>query len=464
MKARPLVVVNAVGLTPRMLPMAPRIRELAESGWLCSLEEVLPAVTCTAQASMLTGKMPSKHGIVANGWLFRETQEVRFWQQSNRLLNAEPFYVTARRRAARREVPFSCAKLFWWFNQGAQVEYSVTPKPYYGANGDKRFGIASDPEPLARRLEKNLGPFPFSTFWGPMAGIDCTRWIARAAADVLQNERPQLTLVYLPHLDYNPQRFGPSGCQLEREVKQLDDAMEPLLSSAKERGARVWIVSEYGHCDVQRVIHPNRLLRKAGLLSVRKGPFGENVDLFASRAFAVCDHQICHIYVRDPESREAACVALNDPAIAHLVTGEDIAAMGLDHPRSGEIIALAHPDAWFAYPYWLDDYDAPDFARTVDIHRKIGFDPCEMFFDPTMSMPKVHAACRLMQKKLGFRTLFDVVSLDASIVKGSHGLKASDPQDRPLLIGGKPSPAPAANLSITDVRDQILAAMGLEEE
>ena len=184
----------------------------------------------------MTGKAPERHGIVGNGWLFRETGEVRFWQQSNALIRAEPLYVTAQRLAAERGLRFRAAKLFWWFNQGAAVDFSVTPKPYYGADGNKAFGIAGTPDGLTDRLETRLGPFPFRTFWGPGAGLPCTDWIARCAADLLTTERPELTLVYLPHLDYDPQRFGPSGCDMPRLVGELDAACAPLLDAAAKAG------------------------------------------------------------------------------------------------------------------------------------------------------------------------------------------------------------------------------------
>src|SRR6266851_5746782 len=197
----PLLLINAVGLTSRLLPLAPRLQALAAAGWVRPMREVIPAVTCTAQATLLTGEPPERHGIVANGWLWRVTNEVRFWQQSNRLIQAEPLYETARRRADERGVSFKCAKLFWWFNQGAAVDFSVTPKPYYGADGNKVFGITGTPDGLSGRLEERLGKFPFHTFWGPGAGLPCTEWITRAAAEVLDRDRPDLTLVYLPHLD-----------------------------------------------------------------------------------------------------------------------------------------------------------------------------------------------------------------------------------------------------------------------
>jgi predicted AlkP superfamily pyrophosphatase or phosphodiesterase len=452
----PLLLLNAVGLTPRLLPFAPRLQALAASGWMRPLREILPAVTCTAQATLLTGQNPEQHGIVANGWLWRDSGEVRFWQQSNRLIQATPLYVTARRRAAEMDLPFRCAKLFWWFNQGAAVEVSVTPKPYYAADGNKAFGITGTPPGLSEHLERTLGPFPFPSFWGPMAGRPCTEWIARCAAEVLLRERPDLTLVYLPHLDYDPQRFGPHGCDMRRLTGELDEACTPLLDAARAAGARVWVVSEYGHVQVNRAVLPNRALREAGLLSARPGPFGENLDTFTSRAFAVCDHQLAHVYVADDADRaRVRDVLLGLKGVARVLDGDERAEIHLRHERSGELIALADADAWFAYPFWLDDRKAPDYARTVDIHRKPGFDPCELFFDPRLLWPKGRALRRLLQKKLGFRTLFDVVPLDTSLVRGSHGLAATRIEDRPLLIGEGPTPE-GTELPMTAVHDLVL--------
>jgi len=457
-ESAPLVLINAVGLTGKLLAMAPRLQALATQGWQRSIGEVIPAVTCTAQASILTGLPPDEHGVVGNGWFFRDTGEVRFWQQSNALIQAEPLYVTARRQLAERGQSFKVAKLFWWFNQGAAVDLSVTPKPYYASDGNKAFGIAGTPDGLTTRLEAELGMFPFHTFWGPRAGLACTPWIARCAASVLRDERPNLTLVYLPHLDYDPQRFGPSGSDLPRLVQELDDACAPLLDQARASGARVWVVSEYGHCDVTRAVEPNRILRKAGLLGVRPGPFGEIFDPFTSRAFAVCDHQVAHIYIKDPQDIPRVHDLLaGEPGVARLFSGHGRHEVGLDHPRSGEIVALSEPDAWFAYPFWLDDRLAPDYARTVDIHRKPGYDPCELFLDPAIKIPQIRLARRLLAKKLGFRTLFDLIPLDPSLVKGSHGLRAAQSEDRPILIGDGLDPA--SSLETTDVHRLLLEAL-----
>lgn len=455
----PLVLINAVGLTPRLLPHAPHFSALATAGWMRPLREILPAVTCSAQASMLTGVAPDKHGIVGNGWLYRDTMEVRFWQQANHLMQSEPFYVTAKNRAANRGRPFRCAKLFWWFNQGADVAFSVTPKPHYGIDGSKAFGIHGTPPELPASLEKQLGPFPFHTFWGPMAGLRCTQWIAAAAALTLLDHRPELNLVYLPHLDYDPQRFGPQGCDMPKLVRELDEACAPLLEAAVAVGAHVWVVSEYGHCQVTRPVYPNRALRNAGLLDVRRGPFGEQLDTFTSRALAVCDHQLAHVYVSDANDLPTVRELLGAlPGVARVLVGDERSEIGLNHPRSGELILLSAPDAWFAYPFWLNERVAPDYARTVAIHHKPGYDPCELFLDPKLRFPKGRIALRLLQKALGFRMKLDVIPLDAAIVRGSHGLAASDVQDRPLIIGT--GPAPGDNLSMTAVRDLVLAALG----
>jgi predicted AlkP superfamily pyrophosphatase or phosphodiesterase len=460
----PLVLINAAGLTHRWLPNAPRFGALAYSGWCHSLQEVLPAVTCTAQTSILTGQGAASHGIVGNGWFFRDTGEVRFWQQSNRLIEVEPFYETARRVAAARKRPFRSAKLFWWFNQGAAVDFSVTPKPFYGADGNKALAIQSTPAGLAARLESQLGSFPFSSFWGPLAGLPATEWIAACAAEILRDEKPDLTLVYLPHLDYDPQRYGPQGCDMAARVRELDAATEPLLDAARSIGARVWIVSEYGHVDVRSVVEPNRALRRAGLLAVRSGPFGENLDTFASGAFAVCDHQIAHVYVREPSDlprvRELIEVL---PGVARVLDGPEKVELELNHNRSGELIALSEPDSYFAYHFWLDDCNAPDYARTVDIHRKPGYDPCELILDPSIRLPRLRAGLRLLQKKMGFRTLFDLVPLDPHLVKGSHGLRALDPLDRPVLIGDGPDPGTRVR-SLADIRRLVLQGLDLMPE
>jgi predicted AlkP superfamily pyrophosphatase or phosphodiesterase len=462
MKLQPLILINAVGLTRRLLSFAPRLERVAQAGWIRSLEEVTPAVTCSAQVSILSGKLPQQHGIVGNGWLFRDTGEVRFWQQASTLIETETIAEAARRFAKKGGFSFRAAKLFWWFNQGSAAEISVTPKPHYGADGNKVFGITGTPDGLCDSLERSLGPFPFHTFWGPKAGLACSEWIAGCAATIVKEHRSELTLVYLPHLDYDPQRFGPSGCDMARLVRELDLACAIILDAAKAMGARVWIVSEYGHSDVVHPVLLNRALREAGLLRVRPGPFGEMLDTFGSLAFAVCDHQVAHVYVdRNDEQSTARARELIAalPGVARVYSGGERAEIGLDHPRAGELVVLSRKDSWFAYPYWLDDRRAPDFARTVDIHRKPGYDPCELFFDPARVWPAGRALWQFARKKLGFRALFDVVPLDPFLVRGSHGIPAIDHNDKPVLIGDGPAPTATGTIPMTAVRDLLWCAL-----
>jgi len=404
-----LCVINVVGLTPKLAAQAPRISALgAPRPW----ESPVPAVTCTSQATMLTGMSPAQHGIVGNGWLFRDTGEVRFWQQSNALIQGEPFYKGLR-----------TAKMFWWFNQGSDVEWYATPKPHYGSDGSKHFGII---DRTGCGLEAALGAFPFASFWGPKAGLPSSDWIARASALVLRRNQPDLTLVYLPHLDYDYQRAGPGG---PGPLAEVDACAGLVIDAAKEIGAKVVVVSEYGLGRVSRPVYLNQALRRAGWLAVRDGPYGESLETFESKAFAVVDHQLAHVYVRGLPLDEVRRALEKIEGVDRVVDPKELE---LDHPRSGELIALAKPDAWFAYPYWLDDARAPDFARTVDIHRKPGYDPCELFLT---SAPK--AAARLLQKKLGFRYRMDVIPLDASLVKGSHGLRPA-PEDGAVIVGENP--------------------------
>jgi len=458
---RPLVLLDIVGLTPRLLEHAPRLKALAARGCSKPLGGIVPAVTCAAQATALTGLAPSGHGIVGNGWFHRDTGEVRFWLQSNALIQGETLYAAARRRAKQIGAPFTCAKLFWWFNQGAPVDWSVTPKPWYGADGSKVFGIHGDPPELCAELEAALGGFPFHGFWGPLSGLPSTRWIARSAAHVLRTKQPTLTLVYLPHLDYDLQRFGPDTPRTARLVREVDEAAGVVLDAARENGAAVMAFSEYGLMPVRRAETPNRRLREAGLLAVRDGPFGEVLDTFRSRAFAVCDHQIAHVYVHDRDDRERVAALFEScDGVARVLDERAKVAMGLEHPRAGDLVLLAMPDAWFAYPYWLADRRAPDFARTVDIHRKPGYDPCELFFDPRLLAPRLRVARKVLGKKLGFRYLMDVVPLDPSLVKGSHGLLPIDANEGPVFVSSE-ADAGGGVASLADLKACALAQMGL---
>lgn len=417
---KPLVVVNVVGLTHAMLgPNTPHILALAKEGFARAMDTVLPAVTCSAQATLLTGLLPREHGIVGNGWYFRDLAEVLFWRQSNRLVRGERLYQAGR----HRDPAYTTAKLFWWYNMYAPVEWSLTPRPSYPADGRKLPDSYSQPEGLRDELQARLGVFPLFKFWGPGADISSSRWIADAAVEVLRHRRPTLTLVYLPHLDYNLQRWGPRDARITADIRLIDAEAGKLIAAGRELGAEVVVLSEYAIAEVDQPVHINRVLREAGYLQVRREPLGwETLDCGASRAFAVADHQVAHVYVQQPEDvQPVAALLRRTPGIESVLDRAAQATLGIDHQRSGELVAVAAPRAWFTYYFWLDDAVAPDYARTVDIHRKPGYDPVELFVDPALRWPKLRIASRLARKLLGFRYYMDVIGLDASIVRGSHG-------------------------------------------
>ncbi len=425
-----VAVLNVVGLNRALLEHAPRLRAFAESsggasgGGVTTLEPVLPAVTCSVQASMTTGLLPEEHGIVGNGWYDRETAEVRFWRRSDRLVRGEKVWEAAR----RRDASFTCANLFWWHNTYSACDVVVQARPIYKADGRKIPDCYSNLPGVRDRLQGELGRFPLFRFWGPMADITSTRWIARAAQLIDGWHAPTLSLVYLPHLDYCLQKLGPGHADIPRYVGEVDAVAGGLLDYYAERGVRPIVLSEYGveptpvpgggGDPADGAIYINRVLREAGLLAVREEDGREVLDPGASGAFAVADHQVAHVY-------HDAAVAL--PPMPHCERIE------LGHERAGDTVLLADHGHWFTYDYWPAEAPekAPDFARTVDIHRKPGYDPRELF----SSAGAGAIAWKLLRKKLGFRQLMDVVPLDTALVRGTHGRADLPPELQPVLIG-----------------------------
>ena len=327
----------------------------------------------------------------------------------------------------------------------------------YPADGRKIPAIYSYPADLSGRLESDIGPFPFFDFWGPRAGIASSQWIARAGRRVWEWHRPTLTLIYLPHLDYNLQRLGPGHPDVRQDIREIDAVCGQLLNYFRERDTRVIVLSEYGITPVTGAIHINRTLRDAGWIRVRPELGLEILDPGASPAFAVSDHQIAHVYIRDPVHRSQVRKLLEKvPGIERILDRDEQRQLGLDHPRSGDLVAVSHADRWFSYYYWLDDKVAPDFARTVDIHRKPGYDPAELFVDPGIRLPFLKVGLRLLQKSLGFRYLMDVIPLDANLVKGSHGRPTEDPNQGPVFLSTESGLVPDGEIPAAAVRDLIL--------
>lgn len=447
-------VINVVGLTSQLLARGmPRLLAWARAGRLASIRPALPAVTCTAQATYLTGEYPDKHGIVGNGWYVREESEIHFWRQSSKLVQAPRLWDTLR----AVDPGFTCANLFWWYNMYTTADYTATPRPQYPADGRKIPDIYTQPAGLRDMLQDRLGRFPLFDFWGPTASLRSSEWIADAARLVEMRYDPTLSLVYLPHLDYNLQRLGPDDHGLDRDLRGIDRVCADLVDFYERRGARVIVLSEYGIAPVNRPVHINRVLRTHGLLAVREESGRELLDAGASQAFAVADHQVAHVYVKDPERVTRVRHLLEDtPGIDSVLQSRGKVERRLAHPRAGDLVAIAAPGAWFTYYYWLDDVRAPDFARTVDIHRKPGYDPAELFIDPLLWAPRLKIGLALLKKRLGFRGLLEVIPLDATLVRGSHGRVPDSPAQAPLVITQQHAMLPGAVIDAPQIYWLIL--------
>jgi len=452
------LVLLVVGLTPKLLgPHTPNLARLARQGGMRPLGTVLPAVTCTVQSTLLTGLPPSGHGAVANGWYFRDLAEVWLWRQSNRLVAGDKIWDVAK----RRDPDFTCANMFWWYNMYTTADMGVTPRPIYRADGRKIPDCYSYPPEIREELTRRFGRFPLFRFWGPGADIGSSRWIADATLWVRATFDPTLTLCYLPHLDYGLQKYGPDpdDPRIAAELRAVDQLAGELIEKAERDGCRVIVVSEYGITPVRDAVHINRVLREAGLIAVREELGRELLDAGASRAFAVADHQLAHVYVQHGTPVAEVKRLLEGVDGIELVLDEEGKRVhGLDHPRSGELVAVSRPDRWFSYYWWLDDGRAPDFARLVEIHRKPGYDPMELFVDPQIRFPKLAIGRRLLMRTLGFRTLLDVIPLrPTSLVRGSHGRPTDRPEDGPLVISNTPDLLPEGEVEATAFKDLVLA-------
>lgn len=447
------VVINVVGLTKRLIgEHTPFIKSFLEKGKASYIMPVLPAVTCSVQSTYVTGKWPSEHGIVGNGWYFKDECEVKFWKQSNKLVQQPKLWDDLKEKYPN----FTCANHFWWYNMYSNVDFSITPRPNYLADGRKIPDIYSHPAKLRDDMQDALGTFPLFEFWGPKTTINSSKWIADAALLTDKEHNPDLTLIYLPHLDYNLQRYGLDFSIISKDLLEIDEVVKNLVTYYEELDTRIILLSEYGITNVNRPIHLNRVLRNEGYLAIREERGLELLDAGASDAFAVADHQIAHIYCKKTEDIEKVAALLKPiEGVEKVLFGEDLKEYNIEHERCGDIVVVAGKDSWFTYYFWLDDAKAPDYARMVDIHKKPGYDPVEMLTNPKDKLVMVKVVGKLLKKKLGFRTVMDIIPIDATLVKGSHGRLTEDEEDYPIFISNYIDVIENQTIDAVEVRDLI---------
>jgi predicted AlkP superfamily pyrophosphatase or phosphodiesterase len=406
------VLLSIPGLRTADLVAMPRLTALGKGGTTLPLAHTFPCLTCPSQAALTTGTGPQQHGVIANGFFWRERGEVEMWTAWNEAIQRPQIWTLLH----RHDPSLTSAAWFPLLIKGAEADSICTPAPIHNPDGSESLWCYTKPTELYGQLRDALGHFPLMNFWGPLANIKSTQWIVESAVVAARRFQPRFTYVYLPHLDYAAQKFGPDSPQAATATVELDATIGRLQDGLTEAGLDdvLWVcASEYVITPVRSAGFPNRRLREAGLLTLVEQAGTELLDVRASRAWALVDHQLAHVFVKDAGDVErVAAVFRDDPSVHEVLTGSDRARRNLDHPRAGEVVLIAKPDQWFAYYWWLDDARAPAFARTVDIHRKPGYDPVELFIDmPARTIP-----------------------LQPSLVKGSHGFPADEPSRRGVLI------------------------------
>lgn len=441
-----VLLIDVAGLSYRFLQnpaAAPAIRSIARGGGaLAALRPSFPGVTCAVQATMTTGVGPDRHGIIANGYYDRDRLRPGFWEQSDRLLQAERIWTAARRRKGG----FRCAVLFWQNSIGADVDFLLTPAPIHKHHGGMIQSCYAKPSDLYDEVVHEIGRFNLMGYWGPFTSIRSTRWITRATLHVLERFAPELVLTYLPHMDYNQQRWGPEDPRLARDLAETDACVEELLAVARSRAYDVVLVSDYGMSAVRRAIYLNRALREAKLLAVRTVRGMEYLDYAQSRAWAMADHQVAHVYCDPAAVREAREVVGGVEGVEDVLDREAQRALHADHPRSGELVAVAARDAWFAYPWWTEPSRAPDYAAHVDIHNKPGYDPLELVLD-------WRPLLRLKPPS---------VAVDPALIRGSHGRIPGPIEEHGVYVSSFPVSDAGACVEAGDVCRILARRLGLE--
>ena len=406
------IIIDIVGLEFDHLRsgITPNILRMANEGESAKMEPVFPAVTCTVQASLLSGTYPNQHGIISNGFYDRTNHNISFWEQSSDMVQTARIWDIQKNKTKNNNSyinnvssSFKTAVLFWQNTMYSKADVVVTPRPLHLDNGMVMWCYSKPVGYYDQQLKANFGEFNLATYWGPFASYKSSEWITQATIYTLQKHRPNLLFTYIPHVDYSAQRFGKSSSQVRDDLKIADGFVGRIVQKTVDLGIKdeshFVILSEYGFNDVSAAVPLNLKLREAGLLATRIIQDKEYMDYEFSNAFAMVDHQIAHIYIKEGFANETKKAVESIAGIDRLLYGEEKKQLNIDHERSGEIIAISGKDKWFSYYWWYDQERAPNFTRSVDIHRKPGYDPVELFLDPnTRSIPQ-----------------------DTSLIKGSHG-------------------------------------------
>lgn len=405
MSTKNIIVINVVGLEHKHLnsDLTPNISALAEKGESAKMEPVFPSVTCTVQASILSGRYPREHGIIANGLYDRSSHSVSFWEQPSALVQRERVWDTLKNKSPSVKT----AVLFWQNTMFVNSDIVITPRPLHMGDGSMIQWCYSKPAGYYEEISRTIGDFNLVTYWGPMASHRSSEWIGKAAEYTLEKSRPNLMFVYIPHVDYSAQRFGPNSNQARDDLKKADSIVGDIVEKTSKLGTsdetEFMVISEYAFNDVSGAVPLNVKLREAGLLDIRTIGGKEYIDFELSRAFAMVDHQVAHIYIKDGFADKTQKVLEDLPEVEKVLTKKEQKGLKIDNERSGELIAISTKDKWFSYYWWDEAQKAPPFAGTVDIHRKPGYDPLELFYDREKNS----------------------IPFDTNMIKGSHGRPAN---------------------------------------
>jgi len=435
--SRPVVLLSVPALRASDLQQMPKLLSHLKKGERAILEPSFPCVTWPVEAHMLTGKLAESHGVIGNGFFWREEQQVEMWTAWNERITAPQIWD----RLHDLNPKLTSAVWFPMLSKGCGADYICMPAPIHNPDGTEDLWCYTKPVEYYGELRARLGDFPLQHFWGPLANIKATQWITDSAVVAAENFRPDFFYLYIPHLDYAAQKEGPNSNSAVMALAELDEVLDRLVVGFRKAYGDVeplWIVaSEYAIVPVDHVVYPNRVLRNAGLLEVDEREDGELIALEQSKAWALCDHQFSHIFVRDADLEVVQRIVeafTGTLGIDEVLFGEQRAKYGMNHERSGEVILISSPNSWQAYYWWLDDAYAPSFARKVDIHRKPGYDPVELHLDrATRGTP-----------------------LDATLVRGSHGAPAKQKEQLGVLLSSQTGTLAQEHYQDTDVFGLVL--------